>query len=406
MAAFDYKALDDKGRQKKGVLEADSARQVRQLLRDKGWAPLSVEQTAEQSSSNASIGFKRAGRGLSVSDLALLTRQLATLIQSAIPVEEALSAVSEQSEKPHIRSMMLAIRAKVLEGYTLADSLGEFPKAFPSLYRSTVSAGEHAGHMDLVLNRLADYMEGRQQARQKIQLAAIYPAILTVVAISIVIFLLSYVVPDIISVFVRNGQKLPTLTQLILNMSDFIVNYGAYIFVVLIAAGFGFNFMMKKDAFRYKVHKQMLSMPFISKISKGMNTARFASTLSILNSSGVPLVDAMRISGEVLSNDCLKASVAEAAQKVSEGVSLHVALEQTGYFPPMMLHMIASGEASGELDQMLERTSRNQENDLEGLISTLVGLFEPLMLLLMGGVVLIIVLAIMLPILTMSNLVQ
>jgi general secretion pathway protein F len=406
MAAFDFKALDQKGRQKKGVMEADSARQVRQQLRDKGWAPLSVEQTSEQTSSSGSQLFKRTGRGISVNDLSLLTRQLATLIQSGIPIEEALKAVSQQSEKARIRSMMLAIRAKVLEGYTLADSLGEFPNAFPGLYRSTVSAGEHAGHLDLVLNRLADYMEGRQQARQKIQLAAIYPIILSVVAISIVIFLLSYVVPDIINVFIRNGQKLPFLTQMILGMSHFIVNWGIYIAIVLIGLGFSFNIMMKKEAFRFRIHKQLLRLPFISKIVKGTNTARFASTLSILNSSGVPLVDAMRIAGEVLSNDCLRAAVAEASQKVREGSSLQTALEQTSYFPPMMLHMIASGEASGELDQMLERTSKNQESDLEALIATLVGLFEPMMLLLMGGVVLIIVMAIMLPILTMSNLVH
>ncbi len=403
MAAFDYKALDEKGRQKKGVIEADSARQVRQQLRDKGLVPLSVEQTVEKQ--NRASGFSARGRGLSVKDLALITRQIATLIQSGIPVEEALRAVSDQNDKPRIRSMMLAIRARVLEGHTLADSLAEFPNAFPKLYRSTVAAGEHAGHMDLVLNRLADYTESRQQARQKIQLAAIYPVILSVVAISIVVFLLTYVVPDIIEVFINNGQELPALTQGLLVVSGFLTHWGVYILVALAAVVFGFNYLLKKDKFRFSVHKKILSAPFISKMSKGMNTARFASTLSILNSSGVPLVEAIRISGEVLSNDCLKSSVMEAAVMVSEGSSLKNSLESTGYFPPMMLHMIASGESSGELDQMLERTARNQENDLEGLISTIVGLFEPLMLLFMGGVVLIIVLAIMLPILSMSNLV-
>jgi general secretion pathway protein F len=403
MAAFEYKALDQKGKQKKGVMEADSARQVRQQLREKGFAPLSVDQTSEKQSSTNLFSSKRR---LSVKELALLTRQIATLIQSGIPIEETLSAVASQSEKTNVRSMLLAVRAKVLEGYTLADSLGEFPIAFPNLYRSTVAAGEHAGHLDLVLNRLADYTEARQQARQKIQLAAIYPVILAFVAISIVVFLLTYVVPDIIEVFVNNGQELPPLTQGLLAVSDFLAKWGLAIFVLMVIGGIAFKAGLKKDKFRFAFHKRLLFMPFIKKISRGSNTSQFASTLSILNSSGVPLVDAMRIAAEVLSNDCLKASLVEAAVKVSEGGNLHHSLEQSGYFPPMMIHMIASGEASGELDQMLERTARHQESDLQGLIETIVGLFEPLMLLFMGGVVLIIVLAIMLPILNMSNLVS
>ncbi len=402
MAAFEYKALDQKGKQKKGVMEADSARQVRQQLREKGLAPLSVEQTREKQSSSSPFGSKRR---LSVKELALITRQIATLIQSGIPIEETLSAVASQSEKTNVRSMLLAVRAKVLEGYTLADSLSEFPAAFPTLYRSTVAAGEHAGHLDLVLNRLADYTEARQQARQKIQLAAIYPVILAFVAISIVVFLLTYVVPDIIEVFVNNGQELPPLTQGLLAVSDFLAKWGLAIFVLMVLGGIAFKASLKKDNFRFAFHKRLLYMPFIKKISRGANTSQFASTLSILNSSGVPLVDAMRIAAEVLSNDCLKASLNEAAVKVSEGGNLHHSLEQTGYFPPMMIHMIASGESSGELDQMLERTARHQESDLQGLIETIVGLFEPLMLLFMGGVVLVIVLAIMLPILNMSNLV-
>jgi len=301
--------------------------------------------------------------------------------------------------------MLLAVRAKVLEGYTLADSLSEFPVAFPHLYRSTVAAGEHAGHLDLVLNRLADYTEARQQARQKIQLAAIYPVILCVVAITIVVFLLTYVVPDIIEVFVNNGQELPPLTQGLLAISGFLGDWGFVMLVILIVSGMAFKFGLKKDGFRFAFHKRLLATPFIKKISRGSNTSQFASTLSILNSSGVPLVEAMKISAEVLTNDCLRASLVESAIKVSEGANLHQSLEQTGYFPPMMIHMIASGESSGELDQMLERTANQQESDLQGLIETIVGLFEPLMLLFMGAVVLIIVLAIMLPILNMSNLV-
>lgn len=400
MAAFEFKALDDRGKQKKGVLEADSARVVRQQLRDRGWAPLEVSAARERQQRS---GFS-FGRGLSAADLALVTRQLATLIQSGIPVEQALSAIANQSEKPRIKSMMLAVRAKVLEGYTLAGSLAEFPSAFPQLYRATVAAGEHAGHMDLVLNRLADYTEARQEARQKIQLAAIYPVILTFVAIAIVVFLLTYVVPDIIDVFVRSGQDLPALTEGLLAVSNFFVNWGWLLLILLVLAGIGFRMALRRRAFRLKFHRQLLHVPFISRLSRGLNTARFASTVSILTSSGVPLVEAMRIAGEVLSNEYLKERVREATQAVSEGGSLKNALENTGYFPPMMIHMIGSGEASGELDRMLERTAAHQENDLQGKISALIGLFEPMMLLVMGAVVLIIVLAIMLPIMNMSQL--
>ena len=401
MAAFEFKALDEKGKQKKGVLEADSGRAVRQQLRDRGWMPLEVAPAQDKQSGSPAL---RLGKGMSTSDLALVTRQLATLIQSGIPVEQALSAIAGQTEKPRIKSMMLAVRGKVLEGFTLAGSLGEYPAAFPHLYRATVAAGEHAGHMDLVLNRLADYTEARQEARQKIQLAAIYPVILTFVAIAIVIFLLTYVVPDIIDVFVRSGQELPPLTRGLLVVSDFFMDWGWLVLITIVVATVGFRLALRRDQFRLRVHRQLLHIPFISNLSRGLNTARFASTVSILTSSGVPLVEAMRISGEVLSNEYLKQRVRAATQSVSEGGSLRNALEQTGYFPPMMIHMIGSGEASGELDQMLERTATHQENDLQGKITAIVGLFEPLMLLVMGGVVLIIVLAIMLPIMNMSQL--
>lgn len=404
MPAFDYKALDQRGKQKSGVMEADAPRAVRQQLREKGMTPLAVEPASEKQSRSVSFNFGKGG-GLSTSDLALVTRQLATLIQSGIPIEQALSAAAQQSDKPRIRSMMIAIRSKVMEGYTLADSLGEFPRAFPRLYRSTVAAGEHAGHLDLVLNRLADYTESRQEARQKIQLAAIYPIILSVVAIAIVVFLLTYVVPDIIEVFVKQGQELPTLTRAMMSVSDFLGSFGIYLLILIIAAVVSFQFALKKEAFRMKFHKFLLNMPLFSGMVRGVNTARYASTLSILTTSGVPLVEAMRIAGEVLSNDYLRHELRDAARKVSEGGSLQRALDQSGYFPPMMLHMIASGEASGELDSMLERTAHMQENTLQAQIAAIVGLFEPLMLLVMGVVVLIIVLAIMLPILNMSNLV-
>ena len=384
MPAYDYKALDARGKQKQGVLEADAPRAVRQQLREKGLTPLAVEPATEkQVRSNP---LSRRG-SLAAADLALVTRQLSTLIQSGIPVEQALSAAAQQSTKPRIRSMLIAIRAKVMEGYGLAESLGEFPNAFPRLYRSTVSAGEHAGHLDLVLNRLADYTESRQEARQKIQLAAIYPIILSVVAIAIVVFLLTYVVPDIIDVFLKQGQELPALTQAMLAVSNFLGSYGVYLLILLILAFVAFRLALSRPGFRMAFHKRLLHLPLFSGMVRGVSTARYASTLSILTTSGVPLVEAMRIAGEVLSNDYLRSELRDAARKVSEGGSLHRSLDQTGYFPPMMLHMIASGEASGELDSMLERTARMQENTLQSKIAAIVGLIEPMMLLIMGVVV-------------------
>jgi general secretion pathway protein F len=402
MPAFEYKALDSRGKQKKGVMEADAPRAVRQLLRERGMTPLEVAHATEKQKQGSPL-LSRGG--ISVADLALITRQLATLIQAGIPIEQALSAASRQSDKPRIRSMLIAVRAKVMEGYSLAESFGEFPRAFPRLYRSTVAAGEHAGHLDLVLNRLADYTQTRQESRQKIQLAAIYPIILSVVAIAIVVFLLTYVVPDIIEVFVNQGQDLPALTSALLSVSAFIVDYGLYVLILLIGAIVAFRMALRRAAFRQRVHQSLLNLPLFANMIRGVSTAQYASTLSILTTSGVPLVEAMKIAGEVLANDHLRLVLKDAARKVSEGGSLHRALDQTGYFPPMMLHMIASGEASGELDSMLERTASMQENALQAKIATMVGLFEPLMLLFMGAVVLIIVLGIMLPILNMSNLI-
>ncbi len=403
MPAFEYTALDQRGKTRKGVLEADSARQARAQLREQQLSPIEVNQ-AKEKADKGQFSFRR--KSLSATDLAIVTRQLATLVQSGIPIEEALGAIARQSEKPKVRTIMMAVRSKVLEGYPLADSMASFPSAFPEMYRATVAAGEHSGHLDLVLNRLADYTEQRQAARNKIQLAAIYPIILTFVAIAIVTFLLGYVVPDIIKVFVQQGQDLPPLTQAILVLSRWVTDYGLIALVLIIAGLIGFRIAMRQDNFRYQVHHFLLVAPVIGRFVRSANTARFASTLAILNSSGVPLVEAMKIAGEVLSNICLKDALAAATQSVREGGTLHAALEQTGYFPPLMLHMIASGEASGELDQMLERTAHAQETELQGIIATLVGLFEPLMLLVMGGVVLVIVLAIMLPILNMSNLVN
>ncbi|MBE7375309.1 GspF family T2SS innner membrane protein variant XcpS [Pseudomonas lopnurensis] len=403
MAAFEYIALDPRGRQQKGLIEADSPRQARQLLRDRQWAPLEVKQArSREEPGRGGFGF---GRGLSARDLALITRQLATLVQAALPIEEALRAAAAQSGSAKIKSMLLAVRARVMEGHSLAAALREYPSAFPELYRATVAAGEHAGHLGLVLDQLADYTDQRQQSRQKIQLALLYPVILLVASLAIVVLLLGYVVPDVVKVFVNTGQELPALTRGLIASSDLVKDWGWLILLGGIGAVLAMRAALRDEAFRLRWHAFILRLPLIGRLSRATHTARFASTLAILTKSGVPLVEALSIAAAVIANRRIRERVVEAAQKVREGSSLTRALEATGEFPPMMLHMIASGEKSGELDQMLARTARNQENDLAAQVSLLVGLFEPFMLVFMGAVVLVIVLAILMPILSLNQLV-
>ena len=404
MAAFVYQALDARGKNKKGVMEADSARQVRQKLRDQGWMPVSVEATIQKE--QRSTGLFVRSPSLSVSELALITRQLATLIQAGLPIDESLRALSEQTGKQRTKAMVLAIRAKVLEGHTLAQALAEYPRAFPHLYRSTVAAGEHAGQLDAVLNRLAEYTEARYASDQKIKLAAMYPIILTIVAIGIVVGLLTYVVPDIVDVFIKNGQALPGLTQFMLNLSHFLSAWGILTGILLILFFMIFKLALKKPTLRYSWHLFLLNLPGLGGFIKVANTARFGSTLAILTSSSVPLVDAMRIASQVVLNIPIQHALTEATVRVSEGGSLHKALHETGYFPPIMLHMIASGENSGELDSMLARTAQQQETSLENTVSALVKIFEPMMLLIMGAIVATIVAAIMMPILELQKMVQ
>ncbi|WP_108127149.1 type II secretion system inner membrane protein GspF [Saccharospirillum mangrovi] len=400
MAAFDYAALDEHGKRRSGVLEADSSRQVRQQLRDKGWFPVAVEPS--QKSQNRSRGLF-GGPSISVPDLALVTRQLATLVAAGMPLEECLRAVAEQSEKARIRSLILAVRSRVLEGYSLARALSDFPRAFPQLYCATVDAGEHSGHLDRVLIRLADYQEDQQKTRKQIQMSSIYPTFLTLVALGIVVFLLNSVVPDIIGVFTSTGERLPAPTRALLAASNWVQRWWLVSLVAIALAVVAFGVWNRNPARRRKTHRLILRLPLIGRVSRGFNTSRFIGTVAILTGSGVPLVEAMRIAAEVVSNLDIQAAVREATLRVSEGGSLHKALAESGHFRPMMLHMISSGEASGELDAMLQRTADAEDQQVKDLISTVLGLFEPIMVLLMGGIVLIIVLAIVLPIMEMNS---
>jgi len=410
MAAFDYQAVDSHGKTKKGVIEGDTPRQVRGLLREQGMMPIEVVATLASSKSKAANGgtqsTTRINKGkISAGELALITRQLATLVESGLPLEESLMAVAEQGEKNTIKSMIMGVRTKVTEGYGLAESMAEFPKVFNHLYRAMVAAGEKSGHLDKVLNRLADYTEQREQMRSQLIQALVYPIIMTVVAVGVIAILLTKVVPQIVGQFEHMGENLPQTTQFLIASSEFLQAYGLVMVLFMAAIILLFSQLMKKPKFQLAYHQRVITLPGIGKVAKGINTARFARTLSILTASAVPLLESMKISGEVLDNLFIKQQVKAAADKVREGASLRMSLEQTKLFPPMMLHMIASGEKSGQLEHMLGRAADNQDREFEALVNISLKAFEPALMVVMAGIVLFIVVAILEPILQLNTLV-
>ncbi|RFA31430.1 type II secretion system protein GspF [Alkalilimnicola ehrlichii] len=403
MAAFEFQALDGGGKSQNGVLEGDTARQVRAKLRERGWIPLEVNEVAEKEKKRSTISL--GGGGASPAEVALLTRQLATLIGSGLPLEEALQAIAQQAEKPRLGTMMAAVRSKVMEGHPLADGLALYPRAFNEMYRATVAAGEQTGHLDVVLERLADYTEGRQHMRQKIQLALFYPAGLLIVAVLVIILLLTYVVPKITEVFTDLNQELPTLTQAVIATSDFLRHHGIWLALAIVGGIFAFSYAMRGLKFRRRIHHLVLKLPLIGRLTRGVNAGRFARTFSILAGSGVPVLEALRISAQVISNVAMREAVEDAASQVREGTSISRSLERSGQFPAMMLHLINSGEASGKLEAMLERAAINQERETEGTIQSILAIFEPMLILTMGGIVLVIVLSILMPIFELNQMV-
>ena len=405
MPAFEYIALDTEGRQKKGVLEADTARQIRVQLREQALTPLEVNEVAQATGRVQTSGKAPKRVRINTADLALITRQLATLIRAALPVEEALKAVSDQCEKPAHKSMMLAVRARVVEGHNLADGLSLFPNVFDALFRAMVSAGEKSGHLDEVLERLADYTEKRHYLRQKVQLAMVYPIILVSVAISVVTGLLMYVVPKVVEQFDQVGRELPLLTRIMINLSEFLQNWWWLLAATIVTAVFTARRLLKQPAFRLRFDRKLLRWPLVGRLTRGVNTARFARTLSILTSSAVPLLEGLRIAGEVVNNRYLQEVIKDATTRVREGSSLRSALNRSDAFPPMLVHMIGSGESSGELDNMLAKAAENHEREFEAMVGVTLGLLEPLLILSMGVVVLCIVLAILLPIFQMNELI-
>ena len=403
MATFSYKALDAKGKQKKGTQEADSARMLRNQLRKEGLIPLEVESVASKRN-KANKTFIQSK--IKTSDLALITRQLSTLVGSSIPIEESLQAVAEQCDNAKIKNMISSVRGGVIEGHSLADSMRNYPTIFDNLFCAMVAAGEKSGHLDKVLERLADYVEQRQEMKSKMMQALIYPIVLTIVAISVVSILLTSVVPQVVGQFENMGGDLPGSTVFLIAASDFLSAYGLYFVFVLVLGLLLFKQHLKKASNQLRFDRILLTFPVIGKVANELNTARFARTLSILNSSAVPLLEAMSIAGKVLSNQYIRLKVAEASERVREGTSLGRALGNTKLFPPMMLHMIMSGEKSGELGRMLERSADNQDKQFSAQVALALGIFEPALVVSMAGIILFIVTAILQPILELNNMVS
>jgi general secretion pathway protein F len=404
--AFRYEAVDVSGGNRKGVLNADSARAARSELRTQGLVPINVVPIANQIDATDQPIRRGFGDRLSTNETALFTRQLASLLEASLPLEQAFSALLEQAERAYLRDLVASIRSEVMGGASLSDALSHHPRDFPDIYRALVASGEQIGQLPKVLSRLADYIERRNALVQKVKLAFTYPAIVTVVAFAIVIFLLTYVVPQIVSVFANTKQKLPLLTVMMLAVSDFVRHYGWIVALVSVGAFLAWRRALTNPQIKMRWHTWLLTAPLYGKFERSLNTARFASTLAITTGSGVPILRALQTSRDTLSNVAMRQQVADAATSVREGVGLARALSAHRHFPPILIHMIRAGEVTGELPAMLERASNAQEQDLERRALTIAGLLEPALILAMGVVVLLIVLAVLMPIIEINQLVR
>jgi len=414
MAAFRFAAADTSGKEQSGVLEADSARVARQLLRGRGLIPLTVEPVFDES---AGTGVSmRLGRRLSQTELAVITRQLASLLGAQLPVADALTVMVEQSEKQSVRELMAAIRTDVLSGTSMSKALARHPRQFPEIYRALIAAGEESGKLGTVLGSLADYIEERARLQQKITLAFVYPAIVTIVALLVVVGLLTYVVPQVVQVFANTKQQLPFLTTALIAVSDFVRNYGWIVLVTLVVAAFLWERALRVPAARLAWHRRILTMPVAGVLSRSMNTARFSATLAILVGSGVPMLRSLQAAGETITNLAMRSRVMDAVQRVREGFSLAKALradadeeKKAGHiklFPPVLIHLIASGEATGKLPEMLTRAADIHSREAERRALFFTSLLEPILILTMGVVVMLIVMAVLLPIIEINTLVK
>lgn len=402
MPAFAFQALDQDGKTRRGVLQGDTARAVRSQLRERGLQPLSVDEVAEQAQ-----GLRRIGaRGLSATQLAMLTRQLATLVGAGLPIDEALAALTEQDDNERQRTLTVALRARVMEGASLAQAMADFPDSFPDIFRATVAAGEQSGHLDTVLEKLADYAEARDALKQKLLGALTYPLLLAAIAIAVVAGLLTWVVPQIVGVFESMHQTLPWVTRVLMGLSEFLRSWGWLLLIVAIAIALGVRIALRRPELRQRWHATLLRLPLIGRLVRAANTARAARTLALLAGAAVPLLDALAITAQVVPNLPMREALRQAAFKVREGSGFAQALAESRQFAPVTLRLISSGERSGELPRMLDEAAAEQQRDLDRWLALLAATLGPAVILLVGAMVLFIVLAILLPIFDLNQMVK
>lgn len=400
MTAFRYIAVDEHGQESSGVLEADTSRAARVLLRERGLFPVEV------SSVSTRDAHKHVRRRLREAELILVSRQWATLLAAGLTIEQALAALIEQAEHETTRQTLAGIRSEVLAGHSLRAALDRYPAAFPAIYRASVAAGEKSGELANVMGMVSDYLEQRGSLRQKTLQALLYPAIVAVVAVLVVVGLMTYVVPQVVTVFQNSKQTLPFLTVAMIATSDFLRQWGGVLLIALGAAGLGVHYLLKDRTIRRSWDRTLLRLPVLGRHLRTLDATRFASTLSILAGSGVPLLAALDAGREVVGRIPLQDAIQAATERVREGQSLSRALGATRAFPPLLIHMIANGEATGRLDELLGRAARLQQQELENRTTTLTSLLEPVLLLSMGALVLLIVLAVMQPIIEINTLLR
>ena len=401
MEAFQYQALDAAGRTVSGVLEADSARQVRIQLRAQGLLPSAVDQVRARERAR-----QGRARGISSSELSLITRQMATLLASGLTMEQSLNALIEEAAEPMTREVLAGVKTEVTAGSSLAGALGAYKRSFPDFYRALVHGGEESGALPTVLQHLADYLDARQALAHKTSLALLYPILVTGVAVMIVAGLLIYVVPQVVQVFQQSRQRLPLPTRALIALSDLLRATWPYVIVAIVGTAAVARVTLRGAAAKRRWHGLLLRTPWIGSLIRGVNTSRFASTLAILVGGGVPLIAALKAGARVMTNMVMRDAVDRAIERVREGASLARALGETRVFPPLLVHLVASGETSGKLEQMLGRGARLESEALERRLAVFLTLLEPVMILVMGGVVLMIVLAILLPIIEINQLVR
>ncbi len=407
MAAFSYNALDAAGKTTTGMIEADSARLARTQLREKGLFVVELNALSDTSARNGSRNINLPFRKrIPLSEVSLMLRQLATLLEAGLPLEQALAVLIEQGGNPAMRQVIAALRSEVLAGSTLARAMEKHRSTFPEIHRALINAGEASGELATVMDKLASYSEAQQALKQKIALAMVYPAIVITVATLVVGGLLLFVVPPVVEVFQQTRQELPILTRVLIALSDFLSATWLYWIAFFVVGGFIGRSALRQEALRFQLHLKLLRLPIVGKLIRGSNTARMASTLSILVGSGVGLLTALNAACGVVSNLPMRRALEDTALKVREGVTLSRALAASGLFPPVLVHLIASGEQSGRLDTMLDRVARQQSQEVSGFTTALTSILEPVLILFMGAVVLLIVLAILLPIIQMNQMVK